>query len=610
MRTFCTIFLVLIFASQSFPQQDSVLAKVGNEEITVPQFRERFELAPQVYPHKGNPYDKKHDLLYSIIAEKLWAQQAAKLGYDTSEVMQKSFRALEKMYMRDALYKSEISSKIHITNKELDEGLKRYDTNLELNVIYAPDSVSIYKIYNKLTTPNSFDSLAKAMNDSLITIIMTYGEMAKPIEDSLYSLKVGEHTAPIFTQTDWVIFELANVEKTSLAAKDINGALKHISDMITKRKNWEYYDRFMNKFFSDRQVTADRELFWVIARRIDEALKEKKIAMSVPDTSDVFFEDKDLFKVEGELGPDTLQMQFINFKDNPYTVDDFLRYFIFQGFFTKRVDLNTVAEKLSGRVKDAIQDELLARKAAQMGLENQPKVRADINMWRDYYLAQLLRKKLMDSTTVTESEVHKYYEEKEKERIKDGIQVNVVEVLVDSLGLAKKIYNEVKHGASLRKLSKLYTKRKWTIKKNGELGLFSPSMYDEIGETAAKMKVGELAGPIKTANGYSVFRLIDKEVPKADPPGTFEKKKAELTKEYHDVKQSEFIIKYTDQLADKFGVSINNNMLDALSLQDLNMYAYRYMGFGGRIAAVPQTLHFIEWFKEWKNKNQSGKIVP
>jgi hypothetical protein len=37
------------------------------------------------------------------------------------------------------------------------------------------------------------------------------------------------------------------------------------------------------------------------------------------------------------------------------------------------------------------------------------------------------------------------------------------------------------------------------------------------------------------------------------------------------------------------------------------MYAYRYMGFGGRIAAVPATLPFIEWYKPWKN---GEKIVP
>lgn len=132
-------------------------------------------------------------------------------------------------------------------------------------------------------------------------------------------------------------------------------------------------------------------------------------------------------------------------------------------------------------------------------------------------------------------------------------------------------------------------------------------MYDEIGKTAAKMKIGEIYGPLKTPNGYSLFKLIGKKEKDEKPSKPFEEMRSELTKELLGKKRSEFFINYTVNLANKYGVSINQNYLSSIQVNDLNMYAYRYMGFGGRITAVPVTLPFVEWYKPWIDEK---KVVP
>jgi hypothetical protein len=35
------------------------------------------------------------------------------------------------------------------------------------------------------------------------------------------------------------------------------------------------------------------------------------------------------------------------------------------------------------------------------------------------------------------------------------------------------------------------------------------------------------------------------------------------------------------------------------------MVVYRYMGFGGRILAVPMTTPFIEWVEKWQKSKDS-----
>ncbi len=75
----CILISVGIYAAE-----DSLLVKIGSSGITIDEFQQRFELVPQVI--KGIKKDieqKKYDLLYSLIAEKLWSLEAEKLklGY-------------------------------------------------------------------------------------------------------------------------------------------------------------------------------------------------------------------------------------------------------------------------------------------------------------------------------------------------------------------------------------------------------------------------------------------------------------------------------------------------------------------------------------------------
>ena len=166
---------------------------------------------------------------------------------------------------------------------------------------------------------------------------------------------------------------------------------------------------------------------------------------------------------------------------------------------------------------------------------------------------------------------------------------------------------ELKKGADFGELASLHTKRLWTRSKGGEFGFFPSTMYGEIGTIASKMKIGEIYGPLKTPNGYSLFKLIGKKEKNEKPVKPFDEMRSELTKELLGKKRSEFFINYTVKLANKFGVSINQNYLSSIQINDFNMYVYRYMGFGGRISAVPVTLPFVEWYKPWIDEK---KVVP
>src|SRR3990172_6349651 len=446
---------------------DSLLVKIGSSGITTDEFQQRFELIPQVSADaKKDLEQKKSDLLYSLIAEKLWANEAEDLKLDTSDIMQITFKTIEKMFVRDALYKIEITDKIKITNEEKLEGLRRIYFNLDLEPLQFSDSLSAIRIYQLLKEGISFDSAKSITQSNLPAIQVKFGELRASVEDMLYNLNEVKFSVPIKSSSGWLIFNLLKKEPAFFEKRD--QALMNVEEIIKQRKTDKYYDEFYGKFFGSRKVNADAALFWRITDKITSLLIEKKSSNSIPDSENIFLE------------------------------------------------------------------------------------------------------------------------------------VNDLEILTDSLEVIESVLSDLERGMDFRKLAIIHTKRAWTRNNGGEFGFFPITMYGDIGRIAAQMNVGDIYGPIKLPEGYSVFELIGKRESAIDTTLSFKESKEEIRKNLIYKKLSDFFIDYTLKLANKYGVTINEQILNTISVSDLNMFVYRYMGFGGRINAVPMALPFTEWVLPWK----------
>ena len=152
MRTL-TLIIVLILTAKFYAQlnEKKVVAKVGSEEITEDVFLERYELSPQANAGMiGAEESLKQEVLYSIIAEKLWALEAAREGLSNSELIKSTYKTIEKMYVRDALYREEILNKMELTNDYLSEAFKRNSKILKLNYLFSTSKEEINNLYSLL----------------------------------------------------------------------------------------------------------------------------------------------------------------------------------------------------------------------------------------------------------------------------------------------------------------------------------------------------------------------------------------------------------------------------------------------------------------------------
>lgn len=580
---------------------DKPIAKVGNTIISSSEFLERYELTPVFRKeNKSMTESNKLEFLYSLIAEKLWALEAYDLHIDTTNVIKFITDRLTKMFVRDALYQREIKDKVYISDKELIKGYNRYNTELEVNYIVDDKKEAIDKLFSLLKEGVPFDSvlyLRPEKSEQLNPQKIVFGQMDEAIEDSLYSLKLGAYTYPIYTPEGWYIFRLKNKNVNVLSSSEEDLA-NNVKKTLEARRELKIYRDYYDNFFKDKQVTANAFLLRSLTLKLSNIFSEKKKVFNLNDSDKVNLDVKDVIRIEREFGPDSLQIPLFVFNNGSESLKYFIDALSFDGFSSKKVDLKSIASVLDTKVRTEMEHELLANEGLKKGFDKLPEVQKDIEMWKTNYMAQALQSKFLDSLKISDSEVYDYYKKFYYDEYYPA-QVNIVEVLTDNLETVKKVFEDLKNGEDIRKLARMYTQRKWTKDKDGEFGYFPVFMYGDIGKIAATMNIGEIYGPLKVPEGYSIFKLIGKKEPETKLAQPFEKVKDELRKELEYQKGHKAIMDFTAQLAKKFGISVDGNVLKGVSVTNINAFGFRYLGFGGRTTAVPIMMPNVDWVDKY-----------
>lgn len=611
MKTYSQIiFLLLIIVSFSNAQKsdDEIIAEIGLIKITVEEFKKRYEMVPHVGRQTNDRENRlKAETLYSIISEKLWALEAEELGFDSTDIMNYTFQVVEDMHLRDALYKKEIKSKLFKDPAKYAEARKRALVYLNTKFIFAKEKDEIDKLYNELINGASFDSLFSLRGESLLQkdqqFQIHYGQMAELAEDSAYSLSVGEFSSPLKSEDGWYIFLLISVEHEIIEDdKQVKNMEKDIRRVVEGRDEENVFQDYYKSFFPGHEVQTNGDLFWSFSDKVILALKKRKILSEVETGKSVHLEAGDFYKIKTQFSADSLNMVFIQLKKGPITLRQFLYNFAFEGFYTASENPDIIRGQLSARVKRFIEHELLAQEANKQNLKDNLEVKNDIEMWRDYYLGTLYKQTLFDSSNVTDTEVLNYYNKK-KSSGNIETQVKIIEIYTDSLEVIEKVFNEIEQEINFKEIAKKYSNRRLSNANIDEE--FSPiTSHGEIGRIAETLNIGEIYGPIEVKGEYVVFKVIDKKEAEEKIPDSFDEIKGEFKRQLKADRIRNKMIENTVKLANKYGVKVNENILYNMDVTNYNMMVYRYMGFGGRLLAVPLTPNFIEWVEPWQ-KSQS-----
>lgn len=602
---FINISVVLLLVNLTLAQNETeVLAKIGSSNITVEEFQNRFDFMPHLNYSDSDLDSIKKEFLYSLIAEKLWALEANEKLIDTIPIIKNSLKSLEKLFVKDELYKDKVESQIKISADEIATGLKRVTRILNFYIIALADSQRVFNAYKNLVNGQPFDSVQMLLNIPIKIHSVKYGLLEDEIlENILYSLEPGKFNPPYYFGSNWFIFKLVSEEIDS----SIDPSKEHARNIVLKklkdRRSQNIGRAYLNTLFKGKRVEADRRLFNLLSDNLFDVISDRVDVSDSSEQNEIQLSETDIYNVIRQISYSDLNSTFIQLDEYPVTVSEFLFYTIYQKIFFLSLDRLKFNQKLSGVVKKFIEDEIIVQEGYRLGLNEKSSVKKDLAVWKGYYLAEVLMNSFSDSIKITEQDVRDYLG---FNHIKaQGLMINIAEIFTPSLEDIETVLDELKNGKDFFDLSEKYNQREWTKKSKGLWGFFDPNNAGEIGRIALEMKVGEVYGPIKVKDGYSVFKLIEKK--KSIPVENkvisqdsikFIKTKLALGK------MDELINNKTIELAKKYKVEIKENLLAEIDVSLLNTFTYRFIGFGGKIAAFPITIPMYEWYKQYKTQKE------
>lgn len=586
----CAILLLIpLLSVRAQDGSEPLLARAGNAFISEREFQERFELTPGLYRHrKAQLEQEKLTFLYSMIAEKLLAQEARVRGLDTLVTYRTAIADLTKLLARDALYRTEVRQKVEVTPAEISQGIRRARQQLLVSFLYFPDEASARFVRSQMRTGREFD--LHKIDSSLLafrdTATVIWGDADTTIEAAAYRLGPDELSPVVRAGEGWYILRIRRAERNPVLAEMPPQTLRErVVTRIRMRKERVREEIFAQELLRDRPSSSPPALFRAVAEALSAVFKRHYAPPSMSLTAEMSGEVLD--RLAGNFG-DTL----IVAGKTSWTVAEAVSRLVTRGFSVSGDSVRGVASRLYTVFREWAEQELLAQEAIARGLDQTPDVQARLMPWRDHYLAGMTERRIHEQTRVTDADVFAYLHSTDTSFPLPQVQLRILQTT--TARQMQDAFQFMERGGSFEDAV-----RKFSVdpeaQRGGTTPFFAINERPPLGVIAARLDTGQFYGPLRDSSGYFYFRLLHKR--NAPPAGdtSFAGRFARASQELLQMKQRRAVTLFTAQSAAERGFDIYAERLKMLKITPLPMLAYRLLGFGGRMFEVPFVSPKLEW---------------
>ncbi len=553
---------------------DRVLAVVNGQAITIADFRDRYEGVLWPSRHiKSWTEHLKTQVLLSMIAERLLAEEAAEAALMHDPEVGKILASLERALIRDRLYREEVKDKVTVAEVEILEAYQKASSARVVRLVRVTDKTVADALLLDLHAGADLDTLALYLDKTrTLLTTMQWGQSPAHVDSVIFSLSLEETSRPFPWDGLYYFAKLKKIMSSPLFdEQDYKNQHGQIKKTLQDRKEQVRFAEFLPTLERGQAATIKHETLKLLIDRVTAVVQA--YSDSFPDLNDpLSFTFGDLKQVQDNL-QSHLNDPIVVFDDQNWTLFDlFERYKIHGLAIVPALD---IPGQVVNSIKEQIDSLWLTMEGYRRELDQHPQVLADMEKWQRFYLANLNKMLLRASLDST---------------ITQPMVINVREILLATMDEAERILQQLAAGANFAELARNNTIRPGFAERDGELGYFDPNNnYPEIGKIAAGLSLGERFGPLPLAAGYSIFELIDKKIPTVNAITAFQST---------DIYQpgNSLLNEHIKELAVEYGISIDFRLLKSIPVSTINIFTVRYLGFGGTIPAIPQLEPLHNWY--------------
>jgi parvulin-like peptidyl-prolyl isomerase len=589
------------------PLSVDTLALVGSSVITERDLIERIELMPWEGKEKPKQYDSsKIKALSSLVAERLLAIEGKHLNVGSDDVSQLKVRGMEKMFVRDELFKREVKQKVAVSEIEIREGLAKFAWQLHVAAIDVKDQSAGDSVYRMLKKNISLSKILSTIGPDCITAVETvqvnFGGLDTLFENAVYAIGRKNYSKPFLSQTyGWTVAVLID-RGTNPVYEKMNWADRRtrVDELIRKKRENITAGRYYVKILAPQKAKTDSALFFMLAKELYAILFKDSVRHRSKGLFAIMAEDIDLLLTTFRSD---LQRPFVELSERPLMFGEAIESLRNLRLGFPSLEENSFYRALNSHLRTVVETELVAREGYRQNLQYSENVKRDLQTWSNYWSSRYLMWQVDDSVSISNEELLSPLLSS-MQAIGSAYEVNIQEVLCDSIAASIRVLDEYSRGSSLSELAKRYSRRtEW--KDRGGVSQFIPlNRYSEITCRAFLADTGAVIGPVKTNDGYSVFKVLGKRSLGGSFMPTADSVTINIRNNLLSKKRSRSMSTYVANLAKNYSVDVRYEKLPGVKIQPANMFTHRIIGFGGVITATPILYPNWEWMKEYRDEEK------
>lgn len=554
-RLFIVTAIAALFAASCSKPGDQVVLKVDDQyTVTLDEYKslaaKRFN-SPEIAATE--PLKSHEAYLNEILVRDLKVIDGRNKGFANDPDIQQTYddalqrAAITKLYNEEVLDKVVPESEMKAFYKSDNEEV--HASHILLRIQDGTDTVAVKaridSLYNLASAGADFAELAKKYSEDPSTPDgdigwFRRGVMVKPFEDAAFSLKPGDVSKPVRTSYGWHIIKMHErrpVKDRPSFEEDKN----RIAQMLMRQRSDQLVARanaYIDQIEKNRQMTIDTAAVKNVVDKVKAHLN----------TADIF----------GVLNEDELKTPLLTLDggDVAITPADLRGYVARRLGRNARIDSeDTLIQVLKNYTAE---NYLLPDQAKKDGYYEDETVKKAARDAADRKIYAKVQDSLVDQeVNPTDDQVRAYFDAHPNKYMTEA-QYTLVECLVGDKKLATEIYQRASKGESLRDLAAKYSKRISAKKKNGVFGPIRRSQYGAIGRLASEANIGDLVGPVKVGQDWSVFRVISKEDPR---PEDFDQVKQRVKTDLRREMRQQVEDAWVDSLKQAVDYSINMDVI-------------------------------------------------
>lgn len=485
---------------------NQTVAKVGDYEIKAEELNRFFTQMPVSFANAQEEYNKRREILDSMIVTRLLIQGAYELGIDKVDDLARAITANKDRFLMGVLYEKHIMKKAEPTEAEIKDYYNRLADRIRVSHILMSDPDSANAVFERAKAGENFEQLAfensidpEAKRNKGDLGYLMWGATVDEFQEVAFSMEPGSISPPVKSPFGYHIIKV--VEKSPNENRLEYDVMKEtIKNQLLRRKAMNLMVAYFDEAKAKYPVTIDTATCnYLIHKR--EQLYPAQVLATLPrndfDIDALDRNEKELVLANWVGGQVTLAEYLTRIKSVPEQLrPNFDNY-----------------DSLAMIVFELKKQEILISEALAEGLDQDEDYLRQLKEFKEINMADIMKHDSIQSPAPpVETELRQYYEENIAE-FTTPAKYHVFEILLSDELKARKLAGEIKSLNEFKQKAAELTERPGKRSRQGDLGFIEEKWYPEIAEAAEKIGIGRVGGPVATGNKYSIFYMVEKTEP-------------------------------------------------------------------------------------------------